>query len=249
MTTCVAEASHQPRERLWSHNSTYNRQQEQNVTMQSSLCGLLKLKGLSDHLEAFLWTWTTGLYFLYGRLRDIMYTDPSSSRTLTYWKDRKTANKRNNVITLGFCKYSSFHCLHYLHSPHSFHNSCTRTCNLLSSMATSLRLTVRSVLGQEKSTSDLGFICSLASTDIGRKTGTQIKKMLNLLQKTRDMRPYVAFCLYEITNLWYRMTHRTRTLEMCWWWITLCDIAILHRKYSANYICTGFTCRVLCTQK
>lgn len=99
MTTCVAEASHQSQQRSWLHNSTYNRQQEQNVTMQSSLCGILKSKGLADHLEAFLWTWTTGLYFLYGRLRDIMYTDPSSSRTLTYWKDRKSAIKRNNVTT------------------------------------------------------------------------------------------------------------------------------------------------------
>lgn len=41
-------------------------------------------------------------------------------------------------------------------------------------MDTSLRLTMRSVLGQEKSTSDLGFICNLASTEMGRKTRAQL---------------------------------------------------------------------------
>lgn len=45
----------------------------------------------SDHMCAFLWTWTTGLYFLYGRLRDIISTDPSSSKMLMYWKKRKSS--------------------------------------------------------------------------------------------------------------------------------------------------------------
>lgn len=43
-------------------------------------------------------------------------------------------------------------------------------------MATSLRLTVRSTLGEEKSTSDRGFIRSLASAEIGRKTVDQKNK-------------------------------------------------------------------------
>lgn len=44
-------------------------------------------------------------------------------------------------------------------------------------MATSLRLTIRSTLGEEKSTSDLGFIRSLARAEIGRKTTEQQQQM------------------------------------------------------------------------
>lgn len=60
----------------------------------------------------------------------------------------------------------------------------TSTWHLLSSMATSLRLTVRSTLGEEKSTSDLGFMRSLASAEIGRKTADQQetnKKIVKLI--------------------------------------------------------------------
>lgn len=32
-----------------------------------------------------------GLYFLYGRLRDIISTEPRSSNMLMYWKERKSA--------------------------------------------------------------------------------------------------------------------------------------------------------------
>lgn len=42
-------------------------------------------------MQAFLWTWTSGLYFLYGRLRDIKSTEPSRPRMLMYWKERKVA--------------------------------------------------------------------------------------------------------------------------------------------------------------
>lgn len=53
----------------------------------------------------------------------------------------------------------------------------TPTWGLLSSMATSLRLTIRSTLGEEKSTSDLGFIRSFASAEIGRKTAGQQQEL------------------------------------------------------------------------
>lgn len=36
-------------------------------------------------------------------------------------------------------------------------------------------------MGQEKSTSDLGFICNLASTEMGRKTRAQIKKFVKFI--------------------------------------------------------------------
>lgn len=50
------------------------------------------------------------------------------------------------------------------------HHTHTPTWGLLSSIATSLRLTIRSTFGEEKSISDLGFIRSFASAEIGRKT-------------------------------------------------------------------------------
>lgn len=50
------------------------------------------------------------------------------------------------------------------------HHAHTPTWGLLSSIATSLRLTIRSTFGEEKSISDLGFIRSFASAEIGRKT-------------------------------------------------------------------------------
>lgn len=150
----------------------------------------------SDHIRAFLWGWTMGLYFLYGRLRDIISTEPRSSNMLMYWKERKSAitylylaqtEVHLSWLSLEFIIWNSFsrnmfvlifsQCLSNLLLKKPFYTH-TPTWHLLSSMATSLRLTVRSILGEEKSTSDLGFIRSLASAEIGWKTVDQQKRKL-----------------------------------------------------------------------
>lgn len=44
----------------------------------------------SYHWCALVWTGTSGRYFLYGRLRDIISTEPKSSRMLTYCRGTKS---------------------------------------------------------------------------------------------------------------------------------------------------------------
>lgn len=213
MTTCGGGASHPPPECLWSHTSTWKigNTQAYNFTIcniKHHICKGGKMphmafknskKVFSDHMWAFLWTWTMGLYFLYGRFRDIISTEPSSSKMLMYWKERKSAITHwhraltevqsslslSNVLSicpfkfwihfLWPCLSITFLCLSLSHKNTLLYTTHTPTWGLLSSMATSLRLTIRSTLGEEKSTSDLGFIRSLASAEIGQKTVDQQK--------------------------------------------------------------------------
>lgn len=64
------------------------------------------------------------------------------------------------------------------------------TWGLLSSIATSLRLTMRSTLGDEKSKSDRGFMQSFAPAEMGRKTveqqGEKKKKELFIVVVSYD---------------------------------------------------------------
>lgn len=96
MTTCGDAASHPPPRCPWSRTSTcktYTHVQVcLNIIWQKVTEWHLKIKMFSNHIRAFLWTWTAGLYFLYGRFRDIISTEPSSSRMLMYWKERKSEN-------------------------------------------------------------------------------------------------------------------------------------------------------------
>lgn len=116
----------------------------------------------SYHWYALVWTGTSGRYFLYGRLRDIISTEPNSSRMLTY---------------CGWNKEQTVFYIYIIQAPFSYTElnpsfwQLLFTCGLLSSTATSGRLTTRSTFGEEKSTSERGFIRSFALADIGRKTG------------------------------------------------------------------------------
>lgn len=113
-----------------------------------------------------MWTGTSGRYFLYGRLRDIISTEPKSSRMLTYCRETKSRPMFEAHTLLIYC-CTSFIRLNELNQ--SFWQLLV-TCVLLSSTATSGRLTTRSTFGEEKSTSERGFIRSLALAEIGRKT-------------------------------------------------------------------------------
>lgn len=77
---------------IQEHRNTMSAAQSPKRAVETKWSKVMRSCGLkfSDHMRAFLWTWTAGLYFLYGRFRDIISTEPSSSKMLIYWRDRKS---------------------------------------------------------------------------------------------------------------------------------------------------------------
>lgn len=97
-----------------------------------------------------------------------------------------------SLMSSPLIKFFSFFPCVYTFTPSYNQHIHTLTCGLLSSMATSLRLTARSTFGEEKSTSDLGFIRSLASAEMGRKTVDQQKE--NKLFKRENWKDTALCC-------------------------------------------------------
>lgn len=76
------------------------------------------------------------------------------------------------------------------------------TCGRLSSTATSARLTTRSTLGEEKSTSERGFMRSLAFADIGRKTkAAKCKNIVVLYFPEKTQHTFVNESKKELTEM------------------------------------------------
>lgn len=138
MTTCGDAASHPPPRCLWSSTSTCEMYTHVQVCLNFIWHKVIewhfKIKVFSNHIRAFLWTWTTGLYFLYGRFRDIISTEPSSSRMLMYWKERKSENyslARSTdrtylhwthfitILSLSFCQKTSIKLHTHAYTPYT----------------------------------------------------------------------------------------------------------------------------------
>lgn len=152
---------------------------------------------MAYHILALLCNGTSGLYFLYGRFRVIISIDSRSSITLKYWKTKQTAYySEHETNQVSFWNENRFYIqkrlrsefimliilinwFSFYHITYHFRKTIC-TCGLLNSTVISCKLTSKSIFGDEKSTSDRGFIRSLALAVIGRNTKKQ--KLIHKVQ-------------------------------------------------------------------